>query len=347
MTFRFLQAALGNLVGFYLLGSAVLAATGWLLLANEQSASVVALTLCVLAMAVALVREVAVLRHVGTVPETPAGATNAMPRVVVGEWHGGWTWGLVITAVVALAVAFLVPFQVSAPGSVPSSDGLNLIEIFAQMGSVARGVAIVLFTMSLWSVGIAIERIYTYNAARKQSQMYAPRVAEYLRHGQLKEAIALSKSKEYRYSHLAKVVLAGLQEYQFQQEKGSNLNRDEVLDAVRRSIQRATALTSNDLKWGVNTLATIGSSAPFIGLLATIVGVINAFVGIGSTGSGGIAAVSAGIAEALVGTAFGLVVSIPAVWFYNYLTSRLEYFNVEMNRSSREFVEYVTKRAAY
>jgi biopolymer transport protein ExbB/biopolymer transport protein TolQ len=171
-------------------------------------------------------------------------------------------------------------------------------------------------------------------------------VAKHLKDGRLKEAIALSSSKDYRYSHLAKVVLAGLQEYQFQQESGGTLGREDLLDTVRRSIQRATALTTSDLKKGVNTLATIGSTAPFVGLLGTVVGVINAFVGIASTGSGGIGAVSAGIAEALVETALGLFVAIPAVWFYNYLTGRLEYFNVEMDNSSSELVDYFIKKTA-
>jgi hypothetical protein len=107
--------------------------------------------------------------------------------------------------------------------------GLDLVDMFAQMGPVAWGVAVVLFIMSFWSVGIAIERIYTYNQARKQSKLYAPQVAKHLQGGRLKEAIALSASKDYRYSHLAKVVLAGLQEYQFQQESGTSLNRDDVL----------------------------------------------------------------------------------------------------------------------
>ena len=145
------------------------------------------------------------------------------------------------------------------------------------------------------------------NQARKQSKLYAPQVAKHLKDGRLKEAIALSGSKDYRYSHLAKVVLAGLQEYQFQQESGGALNREDVLDTVRRSIQRATALTASDLKKGVTALATIGSTAPFVGLLGTVIGVINAFVGIGATGSGSIGAVSAGIAEALVETALGSV----------------------------------------
>jgi biopolymer transport protein ExbB/biopolymer transport protein TolQ len=227
------------------------------------------------------------------------------------------------------------------------SSGLNLIDLFRTMGTVAWAVAIVLFIMSFWSVGVAIERIYTYGQARKQSKLYAPQVAKHLKDGRLKEAIALSGSKDYRYSHLAKVVLAGLQEYQFQQESGgANLNREDVLDTVRRSIQRATALTASDLKKGVSTLATIGSTAPFVGLLGTVVGVINAFTGIASTGSGGIGAVSAGIAEALVETALGLFVAIPAVWFYNFLTARLEYFNVEMDNSSSELVDYFIKKTA-
>jgi biopolymer transport protein ExbB/biopolymer transport protein TolQ len=225
--------------------------------------------------------------------------------------------------------------------------GLNLIDLFQTMGTVAWAVAIVLFVMSFWSVGVAIERIYTYSKARNQSKLYAPQVAKHLKDGRLKEAIALSSSKDYRYSHLAKVVLAGLQEYQFQQESGgASMNREDVLDTVRRSIQRATALTASDLKKGVSTLATIGATAPFVGLLGTVVGVINAFTGIASTGSGGIGAVSAGIAEALVETALGLFVAIPAVWFYNFLTNRLEYFNVEMDNSSSELVDYFIKKTA-
>src|SRR6187401_965221 len=224
--------------------------------------------------------------------------------------------------------------------------GIDIFHMWAQMGMVAKAVAFVLFIMSFWSVGVAVERIYTFSQARKQSKLYAPQVAKHLQGGRLKEAIALSASKDYRYSHLAKVVLAGLQEYQFQQETGHNLNREDVLDTVRRSIQRATALTSSDLKKGINALATIGSTAPFVGLLGTVVGVIVAFTGIAATGGGGIAGVSAGIAEALVETALGLFVAIPAVWFYNYLTSRLEYFNVEMDNSSSELVDYFIKKTA-
>jgi biopolymer transport protein ExbB/biopolymer transport protein TolQ len=246
-----------------------------------------------------------------------------------------------------IAVTGLGMMLLSTPAfAQEGAASLDLVELFESMGPTAMAIAAVLFIMSFWSVGVAIERIYTYSQASKQSKMYAPLVAKHLKDGRLKEAIALSSSKEYRYSHLAKVVLAGLQEYQFQQETGANLSREDLLDTVRRSIQRATALTQNDLKKGVTSLATIGATAPFVGLLGTVVGVINAFVGIAATGSGGIGAVSAGIAEALVETALGLFVAIPAVWFYNYLSGRLEYFNVEMDNSSSEMVDYFIKKTA-
>ncbi len=223
---------------------------------------------------------------------------------------------------------------------------MNLMHMWEQMGWVAKAIGVILIIMSMISFGVAIERIYTFMQARKQSKLYAPQVAKHLKDGRLKDAIAISSSKTYRYSHLAKVVLAGLQEYQFQQETGSNLSREDLVDTVRRAIQRASALTANDLKKGVAALATIGATAPFVGLLGTVVGIITAFQGIAAQGSGGLGAVSAGIAEALVETALGLVVAIPAVWFYNYLTGRIEYFNVEMDNSSSELVDYFIKKTS-
>jgi biopolymer transport protein ExbB/biopolymer transport protein TolQ len=223
---------------------------------------------------------------------------------------------------------------------------MDLMHMWNEMGFVAKSIAVILVVMSMISFGVAIERIYTFAQARKQSKLYAPQVAKHLKEGRLKDAIAISSSKNYRYSHLAKVVLAGLQEYQFQQETSSNLSREDLVDTVRRAIQRASALTANDLKKGVSSLATIGATAPFVGLLGTVVGIITAFQGIAATGSGGLAAVSAGISEALVETALGLVVAIPAVWFYNYLTGRIEYFNVEMDNSSSELVDYFIKKTA-
>ena len=224
---------------------------------------------------------------------------------------------------------------------------MNLIEMWNQMGFFAKAIAWILFIMSMISFGVFVERFYTFLQARKQSKLYAPQVAKFLKDGRLKEAVSLSQKKEFRYSHLAKVVLAGLNEYQYTADSGGTaLNREDMMDTVRRSIQRASALTASDLKRGVASLATIGATAPFVGLLGTVVGIITAFQGIAATGSGGLGSVSAGISEALVETALGLVVAIPAVWFYNYLTGRIEYFNVEMDNSSSELVDYFIKKTA-
>ena len=222
---------------------------------------------------------------------------------------------------------------------------MDFLELWEQMGISVKLLMGLLALMSMASVGVYFERLFTFTQATTQSKAFAPAVAKHLKDGKLKEAIQMAGTKNYRYSHLGKVVSAGLQEYQFQQDAGVQMTKDDVVDSVRRSIQRATALTSSDLKKGMGILATIGSTAVFVGLLATTLGVINAFQGIAATGSGGLGAVSGGISEALVGTAIGLFVAIPAVWFYNHLTGRLEYFTVEMDNSSSELVDYFIKKS--
>jgi len=222
---------------------------------------------------------------------------------------------------------------------------MDFLELWEQMGTSVKILMGLLALMSMASVGVYFERLFTFTQATTQSKAFAPAVAKHLKDGKLKEAIQMAGTKNYRYSHLGKVVAAGIQEYQFQQDSGVAMSKDDVVDSVRRSIQRATALTSSDLKKGMGILATIGSTAVFVGLLATTLGVINAFQGIAATGSGGLGAVSGGISEALVGTAIGLFVAIPAVWFYNHLTGRLEYFTVEMDNSSSELVDYFIKKS--
>ncbi len=79
-----------------------------------------------------------------------------------------------------------------------------------------------------------------------------------------------------------------------------------------------------ELRRGLGALATIGSTAPFVGLFGTVVGIINSFAEIARTGSGGMETVSAGIAEALVATALGILVAVPAVVLFNYFSSKVE-----------------------
>src|SRR5436305_10337355 len=118
----------------------------------------------------------------------------------------------------------------------------------------------------------------------------------------------------------------------------------EEIEASKRALERAEAIVHAELKRGISSLATIGSTGPFVGLFGTVVGIINAFKGISSEKSTGLGAVAGGISEALVTTAVGLFVAIPAVWMYNYFSGRIEAFDVEMGNSSSELVDYFLKR---
>jgi len=218
---------------------------------------------------------------------------------------------------------------------------INLLEMWQSMGWVAKGVVILLFILSAYSIGVMIERWLIYRAARKQSRLFTPAVAECLREGKIDEAIALGE--QYNKSHLAKVLVSGLHE--LQNHAKSKEIPGEIIEASKRSLERATAIEIEDLKRGLGGLATIGSTAPFVGLFGTTVGIINAFMGMKTEETAGIAAVAGGIAEALITTAMGLVVGGPAVWAFNYFTNKVETFTVEMDNSSSELIDFfLTKR---
>ena len=222
----------------------------------------------------------------------------------------------------------------------------GVMEMIESMGTAAIVTNLVMVVMSIYSIGVMIERAWAYSKARKSSRAYAPQVAKLLKEHKIQDAIKVSQKKEYKFSHLAKVLLAGLQEYTYQQESSDAGSRDEMLEAAHRAIERATAVNLADMKRGLSGLATIGATAVFVGLFGTVVGIINAFRGMALTGSGGIGAVSAGISEALVCTAFGLFVAVPAVWAFNYFTTKVEGFNVEMDNSASELIDFMAKKTA-
>ncbi len=219
--------------------------------------------------------------------------------------------------------------------------GWDARALWHQMGWLARGVVITLFLMSAWSIGVMIDRLIAYGAARKQSRAFAPAVAGALREGKLDEAIKIAD--RHKKSHLAKVVVAGLQEFRAHQIS-SEIPGEEI-EASKRALERAEAIVHAELKRGVSSLATIGSTAPFVGLFGTVAGIINAFASMATEKSTGIGAVAGGISEALVTTAVGLFVAIPAVWMFNYFTNKVESFDVEMGNSSSELIDYFLKRS--
>jgi len=219
--------------------------------------------------------------------------------------------------------------------------GFSPLDLWHNMGTLAKGVVIILFVMSIWSLAVIIDRWLYFSAARKQSREFAPRVAGALKEGKLDEAIKVADRN--KKSHLAEVVTAGLQEFR-NYGSGGAVTEDQI-ESSKRALERSEAIVHAKLKRGLSGLATIGSTSPFIGLFGTVVGILNAFQAIATQKTSGIGAVAGGISEALVTTAFGLLVAIPAVMTFNYFTSKVEAFDVEMDNSSSELIDYFIKQS--
>ena len=162
---------------------------------------------------------------------------------------------------------------------------------------------------------------------------------KFLHGGEIQELIVALR--QHQTSHVAQVVSAGVLEYEGVRQTGGDPVAS--LELVTSALRDSMSETLIQLKLGLGFLATIGSTAPFIGLFGTVVGIINAFKGIAATGSGGMAAVSGGIAEALVATALGIFVAIPAVVAFNQFTGQLDRFQAEMNKASSELVNFLFK----
>ena len=215
----------------------------------------------------------------------------------------------------------------------------DIRSMLGHMGGLALTVVIILFLLSIYSIGVMIDRALMYSAARKQSRVFVQQVAGALKDGKLDEAVAIAERN--KKSHIAKVVATGLSEFQSASQQVSDA---EVIEAAKRGLERSVALVHAEMKRGLSALATIGSTAPFVGLFGTVVGILNAFEGIQTAKATGLSAVAGGIAEALITTALGLFVAVPAVWAYNYFTNRVEAFDVEMDNSSMELINYFILR---
>jgi biopolymer transport protein ExbB/TolQ len=224
----------------------------------------------------------------------------------------------------------------------------TLVGLWHEMGIVARAVVVVLAIMSLYSLGITGERLLTFRRGRRLSRLYiealAPLVDEA---GRLREAVGLDK--RFAGSPVASVIGTGLAEYTRGLDRpGAAPPAFEVAEVVNRAMERSKERQLAGLRRGMPVLATVASSAPFVGLFGTVGGIITAFQKLAdpTKGGGGIGTVSAGIAEALVTTAVGLGVAIIAVWFYNYFTARLDDITIDIDETASELVDTILRGSA-
>ena len=200
--------------------------------------------------------------------------------------------------------------------------------LWMQMSWMAKGVVVVLLIMSIYSIWVMVERYLTFQKAKNQSLKLLGALSNVLTRGDYQQAIDITK--KYKQSHLAKVISAGLLEFEAVRRDKRTTDPEVAIEASRQGMDRTAMITMAEMKENL------------VGLFGTVIGIIHAFQKMATSG-GGIASVSAGIAEALITTAFGLFVAIPAVWAYNYFQNRIDRFTVEMSNSGSEMAIYFLK----
>ena len=219
--------------------------------------------------------------------------------------------------------------------------GVDLAALWAHAGPFARGVVFVMLFMSLMSFTVAIKKLFYFYKSTSATRKFAPQFSRAIQEEQLDQAIALAEKN--KGSHVARVLGGALGEVKPLLRDRATITAADI-NSAERAIERQMLLELTDFKRGLGIMATVGSTAPFVGLLGTCMGIVASFEAMSSQGAaGGLAGIAGGIAEALITTALGLLVAIPAVWFYNYFTTKIEYLTAEMTHSSKELIDYLIK----
>ncbi|HKV73810.1 MAG TPA: MotA/TolQ/ExbB proton channel family protein [Gemmatimonadales bacterium] len=218
---------------------------------------------------------------------------------------------------------------------------LSLIDLYHTMGMFAKGIVWTLAAMSLFSLSISFGKLWMIYKNISATRKFGPQFSRAINEDQLEQAITLAEKNQA--SHVGRVLGPALAEVKPLLTDRATITAADI-NSVERAVEREMLITIAEFKRGQAVLATVGSTAPFVGLLGTTMGIVNAFTGMAASGaSGGLAGISAGIAEALITTAFGLIVAIPAVWLYNYFSNKIEYLTVELTHSSKELIDHLIK----
>lgn len=218
---------------------------------------------------------------------------------------------------------------------------MSYYDLWMSMHNFARGIVVVMVFLSIWSWEVSIRKWWTLRKAQKETRKFAPAFSRAIQEEQLDQAIMLAEKN--KVSHVARVLGDALAEVKPLLRDRATITAADI-NSAERAIERQLLLISSELKRGLGILATTGATTPFVGLLGTTMGIVSAFQGMAATGGGGnLAAITGGVAEALITTAFGLMVAIPAVWLYNYFTTKLDNMTAEMTFTSKELIDYLIK----
>ena len=216
---------------------------------------------------------------------------------------------------------------------------ISIEHLWSTMGWFARGIIALLLVMSAVAMQVTIRKLIQFGAAARSTRRFSPRFSAALGDGDFEAAARVVR--ELPHSHLARTMSSVFPRELHHDEEGRATG--ESVEAVERLLEINRLDQVGEFRRGIGVLATVGATAPFVGLLGTVMGIVNAFAGMAQSSASGIEAVSAGIAEALVATAFGLLVAIPAVWLYNYFVTRIDEMTLEMAHASMALLDALQK----
>jgi biopolymer transport protein ExbB/TolQ len=212
---------------------------------------------------------------------------------------------------------------------------IDLFELWRGMGLPVRMVVILLTIQATACVAVVIDRLVLLNLSASRARGFAGQVQQALSTGDYSRVLSLMSS--VKSNHLANYLELGLRTFMTRRQAGDDAPR--AAELARRALERKGDAISRDMNRGMNVMASTGSTAPFVGLLGTVLGIINAFKLIGDSGSGGIGTIGVAIGEAIVVTGYGLVVAIPTVLFFNWLSTKIANYEAGLINAGAELVD--------
>jgi biopolymer transport protein ExbB/biopolymer transport protein TolQ len=204
------------------------------------------------------------------------------------------------------------------------------------MNPIVKSAVVVLTIQGIWGVTVTVDRLLMLAMSKRRSRKFAVDVEEPMRLGDAKGVMEVAEAAMKR-SHLARFIYEGIKVFQENLALGNS--RDRAAEFTQRNLERTGENLSSNLNKGMSVLATSGSTAPFVGLLGTVFGILGAFKVIGQDGGGGLSTIGPLIGEALYVTGYGLMVAIPSVMLFNWLSGLISKYEAGLANAGSELVD--------
>ena len=213
---------------------------------------------------------------------------------------------------------------------------LDIFEMWHKMNPIVKTAIVVLTIQGLWGITVTVDRLLMLFMSKRRSKIFAQEVSTPMERGDAFAAMGIAEGASKR-SHLARFIYEGIKT--FEENLALGMGRDRAAEFTKRNLERTGENLSMSLNKGLAVLATTGSTAPFVGLLGTVFGILGAFKVIGQEGGGGLSTIGPLIGEALYVTGYGLMVAIPSVMLFNWLSGKITKYEAGLANAGSELVD--------